>query len=415
MPEPLAATLRPKQLEDLLVEDQQQIIALYEQFSSPNQIPPSLVIIGAPGVGKTSLARLLAMAGSYEFRTLSAVSSGVKELRQLVDLHQADSPLLLFIDEIHRYNKAQQDLLLPLIETGRIVLIGATTENPSFSLNRALLSRLSIVTLPPLSYSNLQKLAERALSVVRLDYTASALAILIKSVNGDARKLVNLIEIAAQLLKGDTLDDSAIAKLLSSYSTTTSYDSDAHYELASAFIKSLRGSDPEAALYWGLRILVGGEDPRFLFRRLMIFASEDIGNADPRALSLVVSGADAYERIGLPEGEIVLGQCITYCATAPKSNRSYQALRTAQKWLKEHPAELIPRQLVNPSSDYQTQQGAGIGYRYPHDLPEGYDPEANYRPSRLSPNERWYNPTERGYEARIKERLVYWRGLRKQF
>ncbi|RMD84525.1 MAG: replication-associated recombination protein A, partial [Candidatus Dadabacteria bacterium] len=305
---------------------------LIEKLKSGKGRPPSLIFWGPPGCGKTTLARLIGKSFRLPFEPFSAVLGGVKEVRAIIAKAKAKKePTILFVDEIHRFNKAQQDAFLPHIESGTIILMGATTENPSFYLNGALLSRCRVVPMPPLSKNALAKIIERAIKLLGAEIEDKALHKLISYSGGDARRAISTLEAAVEhsdKAAQKVITEEVIDKSLGSGKDTIYYDraGDEHYSMASAFIKSMRASDPDAALYWGFRMIEGGEDPRFLIRRMIIFASEDIGNADPKAIQLAVAVGEAFDRVGMPEGRIPIAQCITYLSCAPKSNRSYLAM-----------------------------------------------------------------------------------------
>jgi putative ATPase len=324
-----------------------------------------------------------------------------------------DRPTLLFVDEIHRFNKGQQDAFLPHVEAGTIALVGATTENPSFYLTSALLSRCRVVVLKALSQTALEKISRRGEVELGIELDDEARHLFVEASNGDGRRLLNLLEAFSDhgVSAGEPLEgriDAARAKAFISESGLSLYDrsGEEHYNIASAFIKSLRGSDPDAALYWGFRMLDGGEDPRFVIRRLVIFAAEDIGNADPRALQVAVSTLQAYDLVGLPEGRIPIAQCITYLATAPKSNRSYVAMHRALKAIKDAPAAPVPVHLRNAPTGLMKGLGYGADYVYPHDTQYGYAPGVKYLPDEVR-GRPFYEPSDRGNEKTIKERIQW--------
>lgn len=411
---PLAERLRPKSVDEfagLAALDPR----LVQQMRGGGGRLPSMILWGPPGSGKTTLAKLLGSAFDCEFVELSAVLSGVKDVRQVVEhAKEADKPTLLFVDEIHRFNKAQQDAFLPHVESGVLALVGATTENPSFYLTGALLSRCRVVILAPLSEPALSQVLARAEAELQVSLSEAARNGLLKASAGDCRRLLNLFEVFVDtnrdLRRDLTLitDEQVEEFLVSVHVTVYDRDGEEHYNVASAFIKSLRGSDADAALYYGFRMLNGGEDPRFLIRRMVIFASEDIGNADPRALQLAVSTLQAFELVGLPEGRIPIAQCITYLATAPKSNRSYVAMHRALAAVKEYPAAPIPLNLRNPETGLMRSAGYGRGYRYPHDEENGFAAGVRYLPEqvRVAP---MYEPSDRGAEKIIRERQAWLR------
>jgi putative ATPase len=361
------------------------------------------------------LAKLIGSSFDCKFVELSAVLSGVKDVREVVEQARgAEKPTLLFVDEIHRFNKGQQDAFLPHVEAGVISLIGATTENPSFYLTGALLSRCRTVVLSPLDTAALHGVLERGEAACKISLTSQARELMIASSGGDGRRLLNLVE----ALRDSTVSDTKVSEPISedfvreflSRMKLAVYDRDGeeHYNIASAFIKSLRGSDADAALYYGFRMLNGGEDPRFLIRRLVIFASEDVGNADPRALQLAVATLEAFELVGLPEGRIPIAQCITYLATAPKSNRSYVAMHRAVAAVAEYPDAPVPLHLRNAETSLMKGLGYGKGYRYPHDEEKGFAQGVRYLPEKVKVPA-MYEPSDRGAEKTIKERQAWLR------
>ncbi|MCB0320360.1 MAG: replication-associated recombination protein A [Bdellovibrionales bacterium] len=383
--------------------------SLQNQLRGGTGRAPSLILWGAPGTGKTTLAKLIGQAFPVDFVEFSAVLGGVKEIREIIaTAKKSPRSTLLFIDEIHRFTKAQQDSLLPHIENGTISLIGATTENPSFVLTNALLSRLRVVPLQNHSPVTLRNICQTTLSSLKLSLSEECTEILIQTAGGDARQLLNCIEV---LLVSGTLapdkhpDRSTLISVIGEHGSLF-YDRDGeeHYNLASAFIKSMRATNPDAALYWGFRMLESGEDPRFLFRRLIIFASEDIGNADPRALQLAVAASDAFERIGLPEGRIPLAQCITYLASAPKSNRSYAAMHKTLEAIRHHPRAAVPLHLRNAATALMKEMQYGEGYKYPHDFPGAVVTDQSLLPPELEGTV-FYAPSCEGLEGKINEKL----------
>lgn len=405
---PLADKLRPRAWADFQgLESLDQTLIPFLQAGLGK--PPSLVLWGPPGSGKTTLAKLIGASFRLPFVELSAVLSGVKEVREVVErAKRSNEPTLLFLDEIHRFNKAQQDAFLPHIENGTIILIGATTENPSFYLTGALLSRMKVLTLPGLSGEALRKILSRAAHELHLQVTDEAAEILFSFAGGDARRLLNLLENLARSYAESKQGKIGAAEVKSFLkdSRTPFYDrsGEEHYNVASAFIKSLRGSDPDAALLWGFWMIEAGEDPRFLIRRMIIFASEDIGNADPRALQVATATAEAFDRIGLPEGKIPISQCITYLATAPKSNRSYLAMHAALAALHQHSKLSVPLHLRNAPTALMKGLDYGKGYQYPHDYEGGHVTGVTYLPDELQ-GQHFYEPSDRGYEKTVKERL----------
>lgn len=376
---------------------------------------PSLVFWGPPGSGKTTLTYIIAEKTNANIRRLSAAGSGVSDLREVIKnakylLKNKNKSTILFIDEIHRFNKAQQDVLLPWVENGTLILIGATTENPSFEIISPLLSRVRVYRLKPLEPGHIGKIIEKALEkdeeIKRLDIKIEndAMDYLIKISGGDARVALDTLEFAINILEGEKI---IIKKeLLSSIlQKQILYDKggEEHYNLISAFIKSVRGSDPDAALYWMVRMLEGGEDPLFIARRMIILASEDIGNADPKALQVAVAAKEAVNFLGMPEAGIVLSQATTYLATAPKSNASYVAYSRARKTVKENPDYPVPLHLRNAPTELLKEAGYGKDYKYPHDFPDQFIKE-NYFPEGMK-KKIFYKPQGKGYERKIKEML----------
>src|SRR6266568_716315 len=423
---PLAERMRPRTLDEYV--GQTRLLGpgrLLKQISE-GQTLPSLILWGPPGCGKTTLAYLLAQTVQAPFVAFSAVLSGVKELRQIVEVAQEEQlqlpgkPTIVFVDEIHRFNKAQQDAFLPHVEKGLIVLLGATTENPSFEVIAPLLSRAQVVVLEALSPDDLKLLLrralqdeERGLGAQRLTADEEALAFLAQHAQGDARVALNTLEVAATLAaqKETSRIDLELAEEAAQHKALL-YDKggEEHYNVISAFIKSLRGSDPDAAVYWLMRMLEAGEDPLFIVRRMVIFAAEDIGNADPRALQVAVAAKDAVHFVGLPEGRIPMAQAVTYLASAPKSNASYKAMLAAIEDVRQHGALPVPLHLRNAPTPLMKGLGYGAGYLYPHDYEDAVV-EQDYLPERLRAR-RYYQPSDRGREREIGERLRAWRARR---
>lgn len=385
---------------------------------------PSIILWGPPGSGKTTLAKLLADAVGGEFVALSAVTAGVRDIRKQADRARNQrllgGPLVLFVDEIHRFNKAQQDALLPHVEKGTLTLIGATTETPSFEVNSALLSRCRVLTLHALEDADIGLIVDRAISDADrglgdfdLGVTQKARSTLIDAADGDARTVLNALDVAADtarasgrdILEVDDVEEAVQRKVVR-------YDKagEEHYRTVSAFIKSMRGSDPDAALHYMVRMLEGGEDPVFILRRIVIFASEDIGNADPQALQVAVSAMNAFRMMGLPEGVLPMTQAVTYLATAPKSNSVIQAYGRARKDVLQTPNAPIPDHIVNAPTRLHQALGHGRGYKYPHNF-EGNFVVDDYLPQPLR-GRRYYEPSTNGFEAEITDRLERWRATR---
>jgi putative ATPase len=389
---PLAERLRPQRFEDFAGLEAFDA-RLVSQLNSGEGRLPSMILWGPPGSGKTTLAKLVGSRFDCDFVQLSAVLSGVKDVREVVErAKDAAKPTLLFVDEIHRFNKAQQDAFLPHVESGVLALIGATTENPSFYLTGALLSRCRVVILAPLSEKALITVLARGEAECAVTLSDAARRGLVRASAGDGRRLLNLLEVFLETYRRTDSACSAVTEqemhefLSGVHHRVYDRDGEEHYNVASAFIKSLRGSDADAALYYGFRMLEGGEDPRFLIRRMVIFASEDVGNADPRALQLAVSTLEAFDLVGMPEGRIPIAQCITYLATAPKSNRSYVAMHRALEAVRNYPEAPVPMHLRNPETGVMKAAGYGQGYRYPHDEEKGYAAGVRYLPEQVNLN-----------------------------
>ena len=385
-----------------------------------------MILWGPPGTGKTTLAHVIANETNSIFVPFSAVLGGVPELRKIIAAAKDQKSYygkktILFVDEIHRFNKAQQDALLPHVEDGTVTLIGATTENPSFAVNSALLSRTRVFDLRPLEADDLRTLIERALADEKLGIghvphtvDEDAIAAIAENARGDARRALSALELASDFAQSAGVERITVAIVQEALATQTLlYDKsgEEHYNVISAFIKSMRGSDPDAAVYWLMRMLEAGEDPSFVLRRMLIFASEDVGNADPRALEVAVSADAAFRRLGMPEGTFPIAQCCLYLASAPKSNASYRAWHAAQADVREHGALPVPLKLRNAPTSAMKSWGYGEGYRYPHDE-SGFSAGETYLPDSLL-GRRYYLPTQRGYEARIRERLDAWKAASK--
>jgi putative ATPase len=413
---PLADRLRPQRLADVI--GQPQVLGPEAPLTVmlASGALGSLVFWGPPGVGKTTIARLLADETDLHFVQISAIFTGVPDLKKVFEAarirRQNGLGTLLFVDEIHRFNKAQQDGFLPHMEDGTILLVGATTENPSFELNAALLSRAQVLVLERLDLEDLELLARRAEQELdkTLPLDGPARAALLEMADGDGRALLNLIEqVAAWKVEG-TLDKTALSGRLMRRAAQYDKSGDAHYNLISALHKSVRGSDPDAALYWFARMLEGGEDPRFLARRMTRMAVEDIGLADPQAQSVCLQGWKTYERLGSPEGELALAQALIYLALAPKSNAAYVAYKGARKAAKQTGSHPPPKHILNAPTSLMKDQGYGDNYAYDHDAEDGFSGQ-NYFPDGMARPD-LYQPVERGFERDLKKRLDYFARLR---
>ena len=415
-PRPLADRLRPKTLDEVI--GQEQVMGpdgpLGVMLKSGSL--SSLIFWGPPGVGKTTIARLLADVTDLHFVQISAIFTGVPELRKVFEAakhRRANGQgTLLFVDEIHRFNKAQQDGFLPHMEDGTILLVGATTENPSFELNAAVLSRAQVLVLTRLDLADLERLAQRAEKELdrALPLDGPAREALLEMADGDGRALLNLIE---QVMAWDVdgkLDPQALSTRLMRRAAQYDKSGDAHYNLISALHKSVRGSDPDASLYWFARMLEGGEDPRFLARRLTRMAVEDIGLADPQAQAVCLQSWQTYERLGSPEGELALAQAVVYLALAPKSNATYVAYKGARKSAKATGSEPPPKHILNAPTNLMKDQGYGDGYAYDHDAEDGFSGQ-NYFPESMK-RPVLYTPVERGFERELKKRVDYFAKLR---
>lgn len=415
-PRPLADRLRPATLGEVI--GQEQVLGPDAPLGMmlATHTLSSLILWGPPGVGKTTIARLLANETDLTFVQISAIFSGIADLKKVFQAatirRQNGRGTLLFVDEIHRFNKAQQDGFLPYMEDGTIILVGATTENPSFELNSAVLSRSQVLVLNRLALSDLERLAQRAEQEMNraLPLTGEAREALLEMADGDGRALLNLIEQIAAWKGDEKLDVAGLSTRLMRRAAIYDKSGDEHYNLISALHKSVRGSDPDAALYWMARMLTGGEDPRYLARRITRMAVEDIGLADPQAHTVCLHAWETYERLGSPEGELALAQAVTYLALAPKSNAAYVAFKAAMAAAKKTGSEPPPKHILNAPTSMMKDQGYGDGYAYDHDAEDGFSGQ-NYFPDSMKHGV-YYQPVERGFERELKKRTDYFAKLR---
>jgi putative ATPase len=424
--QPLSERLRPQKIEDIVGQDallgqNGALGRLLQRYRADPQLareqaPPSMIFWGPPGCGKTTLARLLAERFDAEFRPVSAVNSGVKELRALLDeaqgLRNLGRRTLLFVDEIHRFNKGQQDALLPAVEEGLVILVGATTENPSFEVNRALLSRCHLFVLEPITREGLIQILERAERTVGKHLSAEAREVLIQQSGGDARELLNRFDFVSQADQSPTISLESLKSALSRFVLKHDQGGEEHYNLASALHKSIRNSNVDASLYYLMRLLDAGEPPSFVARRLIRAASEDVGLADPQALSIAVAAQQGAELLGHPECDVILGQCVAYLALAPKSNALYTAVKKIRSEIENSGQVAVPLHLRNAPTAVMNKLGYGSGYQYDHDYPGGVS-AMETMPEELQ-GKTFYRPTDRAFEREVIKRMEYFRKLRKE-
>lgn len=409
---PLAERMRPQSLTNLvgherLVGEQGSITRYLQQGHCP-----SLILWGNPGVGKTTLARLISLSINIPYVAISAISAGVKDIRETIDRAEKEGKILLFIDEIHRFNKSQQDALLKAVEEGKIILIGATTENPSFEVNRALLSRCQVYHLEDLSAANLKQIVQLAIEKDQLlaqkKIQIKEWEALIVHSAGDARKILNQVEwiVSQATTEPIEIDNALVESILQGHLSRYDKDGEYHYDIISAMIKSIRGSDPNAALYWLAVMIDGGEDPKFIARRLIILASEDIGMANPNALLLANACFDSVTKVGYPECSIVMAHAVVYLATSAKSNASYKALKLAQRSVRDHGHQPVPLHLRNAPTQLMKDMQYGQGYQYAHDFPGNFI-DQQFLPTRLE-QEKFYQPSDNAREREIQKQLSIW-------
>ncbi|MGJ7607462.1 replication-associated recombination protein A [Variovorax sp. LT1R20] len=412
--QPLAERLRPKTLGEVIGQQHLLGPGMSLRIAFESGQPHSCILWGPPGTGKTTIARLMADAFDAQFLSISAVLGGVKDIREAVERATAardgleQQRTIVFVDEVHRFNKSQQDAFLPHVESGLFTFIGATTENPSFEVNSALLSRAAVYVLQPLTESDLKQIVAKAQSIQAVPaIDEAAIARLVAYADGDARRLLNTLEtlaVAARAEKLENIGDEWLLRVLGERMRRYDKGGEQFYDTISALHKSVRGSDPDAALYWFVRMLDGGADPRYMARRLVRMASEDIGLADPRALRLALDAAEVYERLGTPEGELALAECVVYLAIAPKSNAVYKAYNAVRALIKKDSTRPVPMHLRNAPTKLMKELDYGKGYRYAHDEEGGFAAGENYLPEGLE-GQVFYEPVERGLEIRIGEKL----------
>jgi putative ATPase len=417
---PLAERMRPRTIDEVVGQSHLLGPGKPLRVAFESRRPHSMILWGPPGVGKTTLARLMADAFGLDFIAISAVLGGVKDIRDAVEraqLNRAQSQrgTVVFVDEVHRFNKAQQDAFLPHVESGLFIFIGATTENPSFEVVGALLSRAAVYVLEPLTRDELERLIDRASEreLGGLAVEAEARGMLVDLADGDARRLLNALEVAANAARDNGLSTIGAQFLRDSLpATLRRFDKggENYYDQISALHKSVRGSDPDAALYWMARMFDGGVDPRYIARRVVRMATEDVGLADPRAIEVALAAAETYERLGSPEGELAIAQAVVYMACAPKSNAVYEAYGAVRAFIAKDGSRPVPMRLRNAPTRLMKDLGYGEGYRYAHDEPEAYAAGETYLPDGMK-TVRWYEPTDHGVEQRIRERLEFLRAL----